>query len=299
MWNNFLADIQNNWFKDYGSIIGNIITIALFIIAFYKDKGKERKKQEKIKTEKLRYLASLINSSIKTAESNRDSVQDTSDEFKKDPAKFHLIKWDTYYDIKRIVEKLDLEEYYLAYVTQFENRKDTTVNYQKIITCLDTLFQMFNELVNQAQRASINDFDRKKKLKTLSDEIDYLIKRVLYLVEVLQMPESFKVELQEPIDKWREEKNRSDVQLFLDILCAPMYEIISKFNFQKQQQIPPEFILLLEKFGKVKIEVEFIKSGNIEYAESLNKQFIEIDKTITTLKTNSKQLREYLENTDN
>ena len=78
-----------------------------------------------------------------------------------------------------------------------------------------------------------------------------------------------------------------------------MYEIISKFNSQNQQQIPPEFILLFEKFGKVKIEAEFIKSGNIEYAESLDKQFIEIDKTITTLKTNSKQLREYLENTDN
>ena len=205
-------------FKDYGSIIGNIITIALFIIAFYKDKGKERR-NKKTKTEKLRYLASLINSSIKTAESNRNSVQDTSNEFKKDPAKFHLIKWDTYYDIKRIVEKLDLEEYYLAYVTQFENRKDTTVNYQKN-NYFNTLFQMFNELVNQAQRASINDFDRKKILNTLSDEIDYLIKRVLYLVEVLQMPESFKVELQEPIDKWRKEKNRSDVQLFLDILFA-------------------------------------------------------------------------------
>ena len=48
--------------------------------------------KRKTKTEKLRYLASLINSSIKAAKSNRDNVKETSNEFKKEPAKFHPIK---------------------------------------------------------------------------------------------------------------------------------------------------------------------------------------------------------------
>lgn len=286
------------WFKNYGSIIGNFITIALFIIAFYKDKGKERRQKEKTKTEKLRYLASLINSSIKTVKSNRDSIQETSIEFKKEPVKFHLIKWIIYYDIKRIVEKLNLEEYYLAYIAQFEKKKETTVEFQKIVTCLDTLFEMFNELIKQAERASINDFDRKKILNILGDEIHNLIERVDYLVEELQMPETFKAELKEPISIWSKEKDQSDIQKFVDTLCVPVYEIISKFNSQNQSQIPPEFILLLEKLSKVKIEVNFIKLANIKYAETLNKQLIEIDKTIETLEINSKKIREYLETTE-
>lgn len=133
---------------------------------------------------------------------------------------------------------------------------------------------MFNELIKQAERASINDFDRKKIINTLGDEIHILVERLLFIIENLQMPEAFKIELKRPIDNWSKEKNKDDIQLFLDNLCIPLFEIISAFNFQKKLQVPQEFFLLIEKFKNVKIEVNFIKSGNIAYAESLDKQII-------------------------
>ena len=309
MWPIYFFDISNNnsaahsnWFKDYGSIIGNFITIVLFVFAFYNEKRKERNKSKKTKTEKLKYLASLINSSIETAKAIRNNVDETSSEFKKEPAQFHLLKWKTYYDIKRIVEKLNLEEYYLAYISQFETRKDKITEYQKIITSLDTLFEMFNELIKQAERASVNDFERKKVVNVLGDEIDNTIGKVLNLIDVLQMPESFKMELKEPINKWSNEPNKENIQLFNDALCSPLYNTISKFkieNKQSQNQIPEEFDFLVDRLRKVKIEIDFVKTGNLKYAESLNNQIIEIDKTINTLEKNSKELREYLENTEN
>jgi hypothetical protein len=300
MWDNLFyftinnTPTQSSWFKDYGSIIGNIITIALFVIAFYKEKGKERKKEEKTKSEKLKYLASLINSSIKSAKSNRDNAQEISNEIKREPSKVHLIKWNTYYDIKRIVEKLNLEEYYLAYITHFEKRKDTTVEFQKIITCLDTLFEMFNEIIKQVERASINDFNRKKIFNTIGDEIDNLIEKISYLIEDLKMPEAFKDKLRVPIEKWGREKDKTDIQLFFDTLCSPVYSIISDFYSQNEQQTPLEFIQILEKIKSIKIEIDFIKLGNTKYAESLDKQFFEIEKTIITLEEKSEALRDLL-----
>ncbi|MBP6024512.1 hypothetical protein [Ferruginibacter sp.] len=304
MWDNLFyftvnnPPTQNSWFKDYGSIIGNVITILLFIIAFYKDKAKNRKKEEKTKTEKLKYLASLVNGSIKSAKLNKDNIQETSNAFKSEPALFHLIKINTYYDIKRVVEKLNLEEYYLAYVTHFEKRKNTTIEFQKIITCLDTLFDMFNEIIKQAERASINDFDRKKVLNGLGDEVHNLIEKILHLVEDSKMPQSFKSLLKQPIEKWSKEKNKTNIQLFFDILCVPLYNIVSDFHSQNQLHTPLDFILLLERLKTIKIEFDFIKSGNIIYSESLEMQIGEIDKTIGTLEINSKDLREYLEKSD-
>ena len=58
------------------------------------------------------------------------------------------------------------------------------------------------------------------------------------------------------------------------------------------------FDFLIDRTRKVKIEIDFVKTGNLKYAESLNNQIIEIDKTINTLEKNSKGLREYLEKTE-
>lgn len=304
MWDNyFYIAIENpqaktSWFKDYGSIIGNIITIALFIIAFYRDKRKESKKEGKTKTEKLRYLASLVNSSLKTAKSNCLELEETIIFFINEPLKFHLIKWTVYYDIKRIVDKLNLEDYYIAYITQFDKRKDNIVIYQRMITSLDTLFEMFNELIKQAERASTHDFERKKIINVLGDEIHILIEKILSLTETLQMPEAFKEELKNPIDKWLKEKNKGNIKLFLETLCKPLFEIISTFNFQNNSKVPEEFSSLIEKLRNVVLETDFIKSGNLEYAESLKKQYIEINKTIESLETNSIELRKYLEDSD-
>ena len=142
---------------------------------------------------------------------------------------------------------------------------------------------MFNELIKQAERASINDFNRKIIFNTLGDEIDNLIGKILPLVEDLGMPDIFKAALKDPIDKWSKEKNKDDIQLFLDTLCNPLFQILSNFNSLNKPQTPPEFILLLKKLRSVIIEVDFIKLGNVGYAESLDKQFIEIDNTIATL----------------
>ena len=45
----------------------------------------------------------------------------------------------------------------------------------------------------------------------------------------------------------------------------------------------------------MKIETDFIKTANTAYAESIDIQLGEIDKTILTLETNSKNLRDFFE----
>ena len=89
---NFFCDIvfnlpkseSSSWLKDYGFLIGNTITVLLFITAYFINDRIEKKRKKKIFEEKLRYLTSLIISSIKIAENQKSKIEATIQKFKKE-----------------------------------------------------------------------------------------------------------------------------------------------------------------------------------------------------------------------
>ncbi len=165
---------EGNWMTDLvvaiaGASIGSGVTVWALYETFRKDKQKEEDRRLQFQTEKLKYFQSLIDSVLKGLKTQSDFYKNFSDELRQDSFNIPLMKYVPFNELTRMVQKLNLEDYYHAYLGEFGDKKEIITEFKQIITCLD-YFSSQIELYKDSLVKSVDfDFQRKIKFKSIAE----------------------------------------------------------------------------------------------------------------------------------
>lgn len=283
------SNVIVNVLKDYGPLISPAVAVGLFILTQYFTKRKERKSKEKTQTEKLNYLASLIRGIISNIEINITNFEDRIVKFKSVPHMFHPLMWQQSYELERVVTKLALEDYYLAYVKKFGSIKSARETFKRIIECSDTLYKLSDEIFNLTKTAFHNDNDRRIYASNISNKVDAeifkLINSSVYIdnasVDCKQSINS----LLNSIDSIAQTKN---LDTYKDKFITPLYTKVTELkNVMLTENKTDELVPFLNLLRQCGVSIDLVYLGITEHVAELESVLPSLKKTFITLKKNS------------
>lgn len=168
----YYADGSISWWGDLsvavvGALISSLFTVFALYKTFKKDKEKEDIRRIQFQVEKLKYFQSLIHSILNGLKNQNEFYKDFSNELRKDLFKIPIQKFISFNELKRVVDKLNLEDYYHSYLSEFGDNKEIITEFKQIISCLD-YFNSQIELYRDSLVKSNNfDFERKTRLRNI------------------------------------------------------------------------------------------------------------------------------------
>ncbi|MBK7883606.1 MAG: hypothetical protein IPJ81_07205 [Chitinophagaceae bacterium] len=130
-----------------GAFLGFLGAYFIFIRGIKNDRKKERQRFKDEQLDKLKYFSILTENIIKISKKQSENYILYVNKIKLKPFEHHLLGNITNNDIKRATNKLNLEEYYLAYISRFGNDKNTIKEYKDIISSFDYIDTIYDEAV--------------------------------------------------------------------------------------------------------------------------------------------------------
>lgn len=230
------------------NIIGIGIPLLVFFITVRRDKRKEHKKKRQIQNDKLYYLASLVESSIKIAKQQNQYVAESVEKNKTSPLEFHALSILSFKDLERVVNKLNLEEYLLAYVSCFGKDTDSIKSFRNIVSQIDFLLSTFDNIIDSHAQHQKYDYERKKKLARLWQDSNSRIDSILDFSKELDSGFSKKfLELYGGFLK--ENENPYDLKYYHDKLIKPLHKLLVEHRTASDfdDSISQEYLILHNK----------------------------------------------------
>ena len=170
-----------DFFKDFFlpillALFAGGMAYFIFIEETRRDKRKEKVRKDEERSDKLLFFSALIGKVLKTATSQKEYIREHIEEIKKNDVDFLLMTFLPLYDLKRVTEALNLEEYLLAYVNYYSiDRKKSVKEFEEIISSIDFLFLIYNGVSAQLEKAQKFDHERKLKFQKLFENAHQLV----------------------------------------------------------------------------------------------------------------------------
>jgi hypothetical protein len=161
------------------AILGFTGAYLIFNRGLKKEKDKEVEKRDLLQKDNLRYFVALLKNIIDMGKDQSVGYKEYADNLKKEPLKDHLISSIVSRDLKRASERLDVQTYYLAYISQLPNTGESAVEFNEIIKNFDFI-DALNDDVNRILREEIDIVSKMKyrlaeKFETVLDDAKKLV----------------------------------------------------------------------------------------------------------------------------
>lgn len=281
---------SSSWFKDYGSLIGNAVTIFLFIIAYFINDYRENKRKKKLFEEKLRYLTSLIVSSKKIAENQKSKIEASLKKFKEENQfEFYLVQVISFLDIKRISEKLNLEDYFLAYLSRYGNNTESVNQFRSIIQGFDFLNEFNTDLYNFLERSSNNHDNRLFKFNAISEKIDslmYEVEKWIRQGSPEKLDEYFTI-VNQYYSATKHNTNGEELLKFKNAFSSPMLKFIGKHYSNYNTTI---IFHLRQLLDTAEGELRIVRSGIEKFSKELEERIEPLKSAIEKIEKGSEKL---------
>lgn len=148
-----------------GAVIGAIVAIYLFFRQFDTNKLLDENKKIEYDDDKLKYLSSSLESIIELIELQINGIEKFISEVSIDFVDVPLLSIYPTHDIDRLVNKINHEDYYHAFIRQNRDIKDATKRFKKIYSILDYLESVLKQMMQYLERERLHDYDRKVQFK--------------------------------------------------------------------------------------------------------------------------------------
>ena len=166
-WKEFFINASAN---TIGGLVGVGSSLWLYYRSLKSDKAKEKEKKLENQEDKLKYFAALIESVIDTGETQVNNIKEYIEKITVDNVNFNLLSQVAIYDLKRVVESDNLEDFLIAYTEHFSGNKSAVKNFKEILSTTDYLYEQFNQLPLWLKNCQDFDYKKKERLKKVFDE---------------------------------------------------------------------------------------------------------------------------------
>jgi hypothetical protein len=117
----------------------------------------------------LRYVSVLLISVINFTKRQSDYCTKLSADIKAKPTELNLLHFEANQDLKRIVERLDQEKFYHAYLAKYSRKKEMYKTFQGIYSCLDFITMTLDQIRDYLEKELISITAKKNKYLELLD----------------------------------------------------------------------------------------------------------------------------------
>jgi hypothetical protein len=140
----------------------------IFIRETKRDKANEQVRKQQDQNDKLTFFSVLFDSALKASIQQKNNIKEQIRNIKKNDVDFHLMTQIPLYDLKRISEELNLEDYLLSYTNHYKNDRVASVKeFKNMVAAIDYLYDVFKQIMDQLQRAQMYDHQRKTRYQEL------------------------------------------------------------------------------------------------------------------------------------
>lgn len=271
--------------KEYDTLISSLITIFLFVAAYFINQWIESKKNKKKLNEKLNYLTSIIISSLKIIKKQREKIEENVLNFThRDKYTLNPVPVFSFLEITRVTDKLDLESYYLSYISKYGNTPEIINEFQVLIQTFDFLNEFHKSFHKLLERGGNNHESRLLKFNPLSQRIDTMVVEVrdyLFVNKSIHLKLFDKVLTQYYIDK----NDFLDYQItfFEKTFLIPMNKLFQEIRLNEDSNLLFHFNILLQEISN---EIRYINAG-------LKSFYIDINNNVNELLSSEKKLTNY------
>lgn len=164
------------------SLCGLGIPLLLFYLGLKTDRKKENERKAVRQYDNLKYFAILIDNIKALAPKQAENCFEVAEKIVQDPTKFPVLERIVGTDIKRIVNLLNHEDIFHAYLAKYGNSADNIQNYRVIFSYLDYLDKVYDQHLEDYDNykdkfiSKYNDY--KKISDDLMDHVAILINRI-------------------------------------------------------------------------------------------------------------------------
>lgn len=289
------GEIGNSFLYDFGKdyiipALGAYLVYYIFIKETNRDKSKILQQKKEEQNDKLFFFATITKSGISLSERQKNFLKNHIRAMKSDHITFNFLKIVPLVDLKRISEKLNLEEYLLAYTDVYNDKRDESIKeFQNIISSFDFLYNAFTMIQTELINVQKHDYERKLEFKECYKKCNYLLGKVLLYFERIggeeyrRISEAYKHFVDNhPADNY-------DIQYYHDFFFIPLHDFIVDYlnNVRAFNQDFHDFEVYLKEGILV---LKHIKAENEQTRMLLTKDFKEIARTIISLKKISKRM---------
>ena len=153
-----------------GSFIGTITALIIFVLESRRERNKSRKERKENYKSALIYFQLLLTNIIKVVGKQVIAYRDHSENIKNDPLNFHLLQLYITQDIDRILNKLDQERLFQAYLQEFGNSIEVIKEFKEIISIMDYFNSIISQVTTSQEKYLTELHDNLVKYKDISEE---------------------------------------------------------------------------------------------------------------------------------
>jgi hypothetical protein len=148
-----------------GAVIGAFVAIYLFFRQLNTNKISEESKKFEYEVDKLKYLATSLDSIIGLIQLQIEGIENFIEEVSKNYIDVPLLSIYSTHDIDRLVNKINHEDYYHAFIRQNRDIENAAKRFKKIYSVLDYFESVLNQMMQYLERERLHDYDRKVQFK--------------------------------------------------------------------------------------------------------------------------------------
>lgn len=289
--NSFWWDFSKDFIVPIGiAILAALTAYYIFISETKRDRRNEDRKKAEERNHKLLFFATLVESCLTVSVQQKNYIKDFIRKIKNDDVDFHLLTFLPLNDLKRVSNVLNLELYMLAFVDKYpSSRKGSIKIFKEIITSIDYLLEIFNQIPKQLEKAQMYDYERKVKMQGLFQSAYNLAGRISMHFEGNDNETSSTL-----MDLYYNFVNRHpgdyyNINYYYEYFFVPYNDFCS--NYIASGKAPLQEIIDLALLTRdAKQLYNQIKSANNVLRADLTIDFKNINRTLIDLRTSARQL---------
>ena len=269
-----------------GSLVGTGGALLLFFYSNKRQLIEDGKKRDETQEHKLYYFASLLKSSIRISHNQCDNIEKFIEDTRKTPLNLPAMNWVPMNDINRIVENLNLEEYFLAYTLKFVKHESCVTEFRNIISTLDFLKETFLSVEKLIKGAFEDDIVKKKQLESDYKSVGYDL-NTLYNYILVSQPKIGQQLIFLNKRMMDTKYDPYDLETRFVVYIEPLKKIFEGYTLELNDVNSLNIYNLKLKIHGLCDTFEYIKSNNYIFADKLAPLVPEISKQVEEIERDS------------
>lgn len=270
-----------------GAAIGFIGAILAVYLASKRQQKKEKEVKEGIYSDKLNYLRSLVLKSDQGITRQNKYFQEYEQKIKENPFELPLLKTVLLNELHIVVNKLDQEHYYHAYLNKFGNGNSIIDEFGAITSSLNYFYESINLLKDSSKRSLELDYERKTKLKGVLNNLEEECAGILKNTEIKESNHDFWTCVNSIFYTFQL-KEQPNFEYILQHFVTPLKEGISQYV--KTVSIAHSLILQCRKATILFFE---ISTHNERVADDFRRQYSKMSVDIQEFRVKIQRLKDF------
>lgn len=247
----FAKAVEKGWFHDLlntiiGAAIGSGVTIWALYSTFKHDKKKEEENRIQFQKEKAKYFQSLIKTINTDLNTQIGYFTMYAERIRQNPVELPIPTHLPLSEVDRIVNKINHEDYYHAYLDEFGEQQTSIDEFREMISSLNFFDENLLFIKTSLEKSIHFNHDRHIMLKSLIemivDDASELLMNQDFLKNHTELWESINNQM---LNFHEEEFDEHDLHFYNDNFITPLKDILIQYN--RKVPVSHHLIVLLKK----------------------------------------------------